>query len=113
MIVRLSDRGVNEGQLVNDGRHVREQIGHPCTRLAVLLEVERALHQRAGITLADANLPFAFQSHPVILPQVGLVIECVHLADSATHEQVDDLLRPRLEMRRLGQVGRVLHTFRP
>ena len=48
----------------------------------------------------------------MILLQRRLIVECVDLADSATHKQRDDRFGPRLEVRLLGQKGRIGHADR-
>ena len=104
---------VDEGQLIDDRRHTRKQVGHPRSGLAVLLEVKRTLHQRTRVSLADANLAFALQRHAVILPQVRLVIEGVDVADPTAHEEVNHLLGPRLKVRRLRKVWGIFDAFGP
>ena len=74
VVVRLPRRGVDEGQLVHHGRHVREQVGNPCPRLAVLLKFERTLHQRTRVSLTDPHLAFAFL--PFFPPDYNQRVPC-------------------------------------
>src|SRR5690242_491910 len=66
---------VNEGEIVDDTADFRKQVGHPFARLAVLLELIRALHQRPRIALAHGNLAFAFEELAMELLEHGLVVE--------------------------------------
>ena len=47
----------------------------------------------------------------MVLLKLRLVVEGVDLADAAAHEQRDHLLGARLEMRRLGQIGRTRESL--
>ena len=69
--------------------------------LAVLGELERAAHQRAGV-LDDLDLAgdLVEVRLAVMLVEHRLGVEQVHLARAAVHEQVDDRLRLRREVRR-------------
>src|SRR5439155_3616252 len=79
----------------------RKDTAHPPPALAVLLKLERRLHQVAGHAggrfdlLACAGIEFL--SMP--FDQFGLVIESIHLAGAAVHEELHDALdlRPMME----------------
>jgi hypothetical protein len=61
VIVRRTFRGMNKGQVVDDGRQVRENFRHPGARLPVLLELERTHHQRPGVALTHDDVAVAFE----------------------------------------------------
>ncbi len=61
MVVRLALAGVDEGQIVRHAADMGEQLGSPDARLPILLEAVRALHQRSGKALTDANLALSLR----------------------------------------------------
>src|SRR5262249_57015070 len=103
-------RRVNECYIVHQAADFRKQIRNPLARLAVLLKRIRALHERSGIALPHRNLTFAFEQLPVELLERRLVVERIHLAHTAAHEQGNYGFRARLEMRSLRKIWGILHV---
>ena len=62
VVVRLAERGSEQRKLVHVRRHVRKDLGHVHPALPVLLELEWARHQRAGMTLSDDDVALARQA---------------------------------------------------
>src|SRR5947199_133909 len=110
VIERPALRRVNECQIVHHAAEFRKQIRYPLARLAVLLKCIRALHERSGIALAHRNLAFAFEQLTVELLEHRLVVERIHLAHAAAHEQGNYGFRARLEMRSLRKIRGILHV---
>ncbi len=100
---------MNETELVHMPRHLREKLAHPATRLPVPREFPGRLHdplfggalagigERAGVV--EAQLP------AVLFLEQRLVIESIHLAGPALHEEEDDAPGARPELRRVGSPG--------
>ena len=86
---RVGVQAAEEAELVGVPGHVREQLRDPGARLAVLGELELRRGQRAA---AGADLA-------VVLLQLRLVLEGVHLRHRPFHEQEDDPLRLGGEVR--------------
>src|SRR5438093_12476406 len=103
---------MNECQFVDDSADVWKQVGNPLPGLPILFELVGAPHQWAGIALAYSNFAFALERLAVILLERRLIVECVDLADTTTHEQRNDRLGARLEMRLLGQEWRICDAGR-
>src|SRR6516225_5783912 len=101
---------MNEGEVVDDGRNVREDLRDPGTRLPVLFKAEGALHQWPWIALPHLDVAFAFHGHAVVFFKRGLVLKGIEVADAAAHEERDHRLGARLEMRSLGHQGRIRDT---
>ena len=99
---------VQERHLVDVLRQVREHLGDPRAGLAVLLPLERRLEalaaggEEAGLGIG----PGEFLA--VALLQFRLVVPGIDLRRPAGHEQPDDRLRLRREMRllRRQRIGR-------
>ena len=72
---------------------VREELADLEAALAVALERERRLHQRAGLALGRDGA--ARQRLAVVLVEHRLRIEAVDLRQPAVHEQEDDVLGAR------------------
>src|SRR5215469_8903386 len=96
---------VDECQVVNNAADIGEQLRDPLPRLAILLKLVGALHQWAGVSLADQNLAMALERLAMILREHRLVVEGIHMADAAAHKQRDYGLSSGLEMRRFGRNG--------
>ena len=111
MIVRPAVARMNERQIVHHRPDVREQFRYELPGLAVALELERALHQRTGETLPDADPSLARQRLAVVLLEHRLVVERVDVTHAAAHEQGDYRLGLRAEMRVAGR-GRRLDALR-
>ena len=75
---------------------MRPQLAEVETALAVLLELERRLHQHAGAALGLDLL--ARQRLAVVLVEHRLGIEAVDLRHATVHEQKDDLPGPGREV---------------
>ena len=89
---------MHERQVVHHRAHVREELGDELAALAVALELERAAHERAGVALPHPHPAFARQGLAVVLFEHRFVVERVHVADAAAHEQRNDRLGARLEV---------------
>ena len=106
VVVRLAEHGSQHRQFVRVRGGVREDLGDVDAALPVLLEAERARHQRAGMALPDDDVAFARQRLACEAVQGRLGIERIHVADAAAHEQRDDTLRARREVRLLRGMAR-------
>ena len=98
---RADDRDV-----VGDRREVRQQLGDLGARLPVPLELERRAEQLRRAL--DEREPLALDQLlgdvlAVVLRQLRLGIEQIELRRRAGHEQVDDALRLRREVERVGR----------
>ena len=102
----------DDRDLVGDRRKMRQQFRELGARLAVLLERERRSEQpRRSL---DEREPLAFRDElrrnllAVVLLQRRLVVEQIELRRRAGHEQINDVLRLRREVRRaLERTGRL------
>ncbi len=103
VIVRAAEHGVDERDVVHVLAEVREHLGHQFSTLSVTLELERARHQRPGITLPDDDVAMDLVVDRLarVLDEAFLVVEEVDRARTTAHEERDHRLRTRLEMRRL------------
>ena len=94
---------VDERQFVGVAGQVRKAVGHPAAALAVLRELKRAadgdVREREAPLQFAGDLGDAGKRLAVQLAQSGLVLERVHLAHAALHEQEDAVLRLAREMR--------------
>src|SRR6185503_16366966 len=97
---------MDEREVVDASRKVRQQVAHPGAALAVLLESERALHQPSGASKESVNLPFVGEFLTVVTDEVGLVVVGVEVADAAASADVDDAFGFRWKVCRLGRVRR-------
>ena len=98
VIIRTPLARADQGNVIDHAADVREQLRDLDSALAVLLELERTLHQRPGITLADPNPALATQRLAMVFRQHRLRVKGVDVADSAAHEQRDDGLGSWFEM---------------
>ncbi len=103
----------NEADVVGAGADVREQLAHFDAALAVLLERERRLQQRAGLALGRHRA--ARQRLAMVLVEHRLRIEAVDLRQSAVHVEEDhalgargmvELARPSPASCAVGEAGR-------
>ena len=92
----------DHADVVNDLGQMRQQFRHLDAALAVLLEGERAWHERPRMTLPHDDLALSAQRLPGIFVERGLGIERVHVRRTAVHEEMDDRFRFRLMMGPLG-----------
>ena len=92
---RVGVQAADEAELVDVLRRVRQQLGHPGAGLAVAGELELRGRQRAAAG-ADAG---------VVVLQPRLVLEGVELRHRSFHEDEDDALGLRREVRLLRQEG--------
>ena len=90
-------RGVHradERDIVHTLRQVRHRLADPHTALAMLLEFERAAHQRASRLGKFHFAGDLVKVRRAVLPiQLWLGIKQVHLARPTIHEQLDHRLR--------------------
>ena len=92
MHVRLRGECHQEGEVVDLSRDLRENAADPPTAFAMLFEGERRLHhlpRRAGGCL-DVNAVSGVERFAVTPVKLGLMVERVHLAHAAIHEQLND-----------------------
>ena len=82
---------------------MREQLGDLDAGFSVLLELVRTAHDGPRESLLHLNVAFTGQRLAMIFVQRGLRVERVQVADTAAHEERNDILGPRLEMRLLGR----------
>ena len=92
---------LHERDVVHARGQVREQVAHPRAALAVLAEVPLGAHHAALVAVAAAALGLHLDGLPVVLVELGLVVEGVHVARAAVHEQEDHALGLARELRRL------------
>ena len=111
-----------ERHLVDVLRKVREKVRDPFAALAVLLELERRLHQRTdGVGKEAGETVEACEFLAVTLFQFGLVVPRVNVAGAAVDEQPYNSLCFGLEVRQFGRqridlghrrrAGRAEHGF--
>src|SRR5262245_9374207 len=89
--------------------HVRKQLGSPGAALAVTLKAEGRLHQRPDLLGEETGvLVEAFQLLTIAAGELRLVVPRIDVAGTAVHEQPDNRLRLRDEVRRFRgeRVGR-------
>ena len=105
--------GLDEAEVVGNRGRVREHIAHPCSALAVLLELLVMAEEVHAVARAHEGEALAFDEAggdglAVEFVELGLVVEELQLAGAAGHEEVDDALGLGLMVRRLGceRVGR-------
>ena len=89
---------VDEGDIVHALRHFRKDVAHPLPALAILLEAKRRGHE------THFGVPQSLAIHEGrtltgVFSQHRLVVESIHLRWPARHEELDQPLRPRSEMR--------------
>ena len=102
---RVRGHRVQEGDVVDAGRHVREEVGDPLAALSVLLEVPLGPDDHA-LALGTATTPgLDFDGLAIQRVELRLVVEGIDLAGSAVHEQEDHGLGPRGHHRGPGRQG--------
>src|SRR5260370_31617615 len=101
VIVRKALAGMNECQIVHDRADIREYFRDPSSRFSVLLEAERALHERSGVALANLDLAVSIHRHAVVLLERRFVPEGVEVAYAPPHAKRYYRFRACFEMRRL------------
>ena len=97
--------GVNEADVVDALAHARENVADPLAALAIPLESERRREEPVlgvpkGLPVHDGG------TLPLVLPDLRLVVEGVHLGGPARHEELDHVLGPGSEMGRPGRQRR-------
>src|SRR5262245_37154308 len=105
MVRRFRNHGLDERQLIDTARELRQQGADPLATLAMAAEGERALEQPAGLAEKGVDLTLAGQLAAVVLRQVGLVVERINVADPATAKDLDDALGLGWEVSWLWGVG--------
>ena len=101
VVERVGDHRLDDGDVVDDVRQVRQQLGELGAALAVPGELElRAQQLRVRIDErgAVALEQLRRRQRAVELGELRLVVEQLQVAGRAGHEQEDDVLRPRPEM---------------
>src|SRR5437773_249089 len=96
---------MHQRDVIHNARRLREQFADPRAASAVLPELAPRAEQLRAVAAAHECEAFALDERlrnrlAVQLNELGLVIEQFELARSAGHEEVNDVLRARLEMRR-------------
>ena len=76
-------------QVVDAGGDLGKHAADPPPALAILPERERALHQVARRARGRLDMASRVKRLAVAAVQLGLVVERVHLADAAVHEELD------------------------
>src|SRR5262245_34050549 len=99
MVVGPSPHRVQKCNLVYFRGDVRKDLRNMLSALSILLEFENARHDRPRPAVVDANI--SAQNLAGVFFQRRLVLEGLHLADTARIEDRDDGFRARLEMRSL------------
>ena len=84
---------MDEGDVVNVLRQVREQVADPVAAPAVLLEVPARFDDAALVLVPATAKGFDLDGLVVHALHVGLVVEGVDVAGAAVHVQEDDALR--------------------
>jgi hypothetical protein len=93
---------VDERDVVDVTREVREDLAHERARFAVLRERERRLHERADLLREEAGGRIeAVERLAVALGELGLPVPRVDVARPAVDEEPDHARRARREVRRL------------
>src|SRR5439155_3789321 len=96
---------MHQRDVIHDGRRLREQFADPGAASAVLPELAPRAEQLGAVAAAHEREAFALDERlrnrlTVQLDESGFVIEQFKLARPAGHEEVNDVFRARLEMRR-------------
>ena len=99
---RVGRHRVQEGDVVDAGGQVREQVADVLAGLAVLLELPLRPDDPALVLLAASAERLDGDRLAVELVELGLVVEGVDLAGTAVHEEEDDALGPGRQHRLLG-----------
>jgi hypothetical protein len=99
---RLADEIVDEGEFVRDRAEVRDGVAQHLAGLAVGLEVPHRLLPRTEAVLKRFDVLAEVAGLAVALHQLRLEVEEVEVAGGAGHEEVDDALCLRREVRSKG-----------
>ena len=91
-------QALDEAQVIYSLRDMREEIAHPCAGFAVLLKLPRTREKIFCLRKLHARFR-EWKRLAVITLKQRLVVEGVDLRRSAMHEQEDDALRTRNEVR--------------
>src|SRR5678815_6184333 len=94
MDVRLGRHRHEEREVIDTFGNVRENAADPPATLAILLELEGALHDVARRAGRSFNARTGIELLAMQFDQLRLVIEGIHLADAAIHEKLHDALDP-------------------
>ena len=98
---------MDERDVVHALRYLGKNVTHPLSALAILFEAERRGHE------THFGVPQRLAVHDVrtfarVFGQHWLVVEGIHLRWTARHEELDESLRFRCEMRQLWRERRHL-----
>ncbi len=105
MIHAFAHHRADDAQIVNATGDVREQRTDRNAALAVVLKFPGRFHQRTGIASGESQRTLDGQRLAVIAREPLLGIESIHAGRTAVHEQEDDALGRRREMRRARSHG--------
>ena len=90
MYIGLRGHGHQECHLIDPLGLMREDLTDPSSRLTMLLELERAFHERPG----HSGEAFGFLGRPKLLTmqtfELGFVVKGVHWTGTPGHEKLDD-----------------------
>ena len=98
---RVGGHRMDEPDIVHARREVREKIAHMLAALPVLLELPLRSDHAALVPFSAAAKGLHINRLPVERVERGLVVKRVHLARPAIHEEENDALRLRREVRLL------------
>lgn len=98
---RVGGHAVEKGDVVDAGGDVGEEIADPLATFAVLLELPARLNDTALVSVSATTMSFDGDGFAIHADHGRLVIEGVHVAGAAIHEQEDDRFRGGVEMRLL------------
>jgi len=87
--IGLAGHRHEKGEVIDAFGGVRKDARHPATGLAVLFELEGGLHHVADGT-GDGDLDTEIDFFAVAFGKFGFVVEGIHLAGAAVHEELND-----------------------
>src|SRR5215475_3879476 len=103
MINPVSHHGPDNTKVVNTGTHVRKQVTHFDTALAIMLELPRRLHQASHLGLIKSERSLEGQRFSIVQCQAWFGIEGIDMRRSSMHEEKNDTLGPGGEMAGFGR----------
>src|SRR5438094_986155 len=91
MVIRLGVARVDEGEVIDVLRDMGEDLRDPGARLAVLLPLERRLHERTDLVGEEAGVFVeALEFLAIAFGQLRLVVPGIDVTGPAINEQPDD-----------------------
>lgn len=100
---RLRVHRVNEGNVINAGAEMGEQVADPLARLAILLELPLGPNDATFVLVPATAKSLDRDRLAIQRIKMGLVVKRIDLARPAIHEQEDDRLGLRRDHRLLGR----------